>query len=83
MKKTLGTGSKLIRMNEGVIIRKKLKVSPFREAIETLTTFGTKYKKENSEVMQLLVKLLTNSLHGEQTRKDFEKNVLVNQNIGC
>ena len=32
-----------------------------------------KYKDENNEVMQILVKLLMNSLYGEQIRKDIEE----------
>ena len=32
-----------------------------------------KCKDENNDVMQLLVKLLMNSLYGDQTRKDIEE----------
>ena len=44
-----------------------------------------KYKAEAIEVMQLLVKLLMNSLYGENIRKDkktMRKNSLVNQKLG-
>ena len=66
-------GGKVIQIYEGVIYREKFKLSPFRKVIDKLLASRQKYKKENNEVMQLLVKLLMNSLYGEQIRKDIEE----------
>ena len=66
-------GGKVIEIYEGVIYRENFKVSPFRKVIDKLFALRLKYKKEGNEVMQLLVKLVMNSLHGEQTRKDIEE----------
>ena len=65
-------GGKVIEIDEGVIYRKNFKVSPFRNVLENLFALRQKYKK-NNDVMQLLVKLLMNSLYGEQTRKNIEE----------
>ena len=45
-------------------------MSPFKKVIGTLFELRQKYKKENNDVMQLLVKLIMNSLYGEFLRKD-------------
>ena len=66
-------GRKVSRIFEGVICRKKFKVSPFKKVIDKLFAQRQKYKYENNEIMQLLLKLLTNSLYGEQFRKDLEE----------
>ena len=66
-------GGKVIEIYEGVIYRENFKVSPFRKVIDILFKLRQKYKDENNEVMQLLVKLLMNSLYGEQIRKDIEE----------
>ena len=66
-------GGKVIQIFEGVIYRENLKVSPFRKVIEQIVCFKTKNKEKGSDVMQLLVKLLMNSLYGEQVRKDIEE----------
>ena len=63
-------GGKVIQIYEGVIYRENFKVSPFTKVIEKLFALRQKYKDENNDVMQLLVKLLMNSLYGEQIRKD-------------
>ena len=78
------TGGRVIEIYEGVIYRENFKVSPFRKVIDELFALRQKYKDENNDVMQLLVKLLMNSLYGEQIRKDIEEklNLLVNQNLG-
>ena len=66
---------KAIQINEGVIYRETFKVSPFRKVIDKLFALRQKYKDEGNEVMQILVKLLMNSLYGEQIGKDIEEKV--------
>ena len=66
-------GGKVVEIYEGVIYRENFKVSPFRRVVDILFKLRQKYKDENNEVMQLLVKLLMNSLYGEQIRKDIEE----------
>ena len=58
---------------EGVIYRENFKVSPFKKVIDKFFELGQKYKHENIDVMQILVKLIMNSLYGEQIRKDIEE----------
>ena len=66
-------GGKVDEIYEGVIYKENFKVSPFRKVIDILFKLRQKYKNEINEVMQLLVKLLMNSLYGEQIRKDIEE----------
>ena len=66
-------GGKVLEIYEGVIYRENFKISPFREVIDKLFALRQKYKDENNDVMQLLVKLLRNSLYGENIRKDIEE----------
>ena len=66
-------GGKVIEIYEGVIYRENFKVSPFRKVIDNLFALRRKYKDEGNDVMQLLVKLLMNSLYGENIRKDIEE----------
>ena len=66
-------GGKVIEIYEGVIYLENFKVSPFRKVIDILFKLRQKYKDEGNDVMQLLVKLLMNSLYGEQIRKDIEE----------
>ena len=75
-------GGKVIEIYEGVIYQKNFEVSPFRKVFDKLFALRRKYKDENNDVMQLLVKLLMNSLYGENIRKDIEENFLVNQRFG-
>ena len=63
-------GGKVIEIYEGVIYRENYKVSPFRKLIDKLFKLRQNYKEEGNEVMQLLVKLIMNSLYGEFLRKD-------------
>ena len=51
----------------------KLLTSPFKKVTDKLFELRLKYKDENNDVMQLLAKLIMNSLCGEQIRKDFEE----------
>ena len=67
-------GGKVIEIYEGVIYRENFKVSSFRKVFDKLFDLRQKYKDENNDVMQLLVKLLMNSLYGENIRKDIEEN---------
>ena len=66
-------GGTVIEIYEGVIYRENFEVSPFRKIIDILFALRQKYKDEGNDVMQLLVKLLMNSLYGENIRKDIEK----------
>ena len=59
---------KVVEIYEGVIYRENFKVSPFRKVIYILFELRQKYKDENNDVRQLLVKLNMNSLYGEQIR---------------
>ena len=66
-------GGRVIEIYEGVIYRENFKLSPFRKVIDILFALGQNYKKQNNDVMQLLVKLLMNSLYGENIREDIEE----------
>ena len=66
-------GGKVIEIYEGVIYKQNFKVSSFRKVIDKLFALRQKYKDEGNDVMQLLVKLLMNSLYGENIRKDIEE----------
>ena len=66
-------GGKVVEIYEGVIYRENFKVSPFRKVIDKLFALRQKYNDEINDVMQLLVKLLMNSLYGENIRKDIEE----------
>ena len=63
-------GGKVREIYEGVIYRENFKVSPFRKIIDKLFALRQEYKDERNDVMQLLVKLVMNSIYGEQIRKD-------------
>ena len=63
-------GGKVIEIYEGVICRENYKVSFFKKVIDKLFELRQKYKEGNNDVMQLLVKLIMNSLYGEFSRKD-------------
>ena len=66
-------GGQVIEIYEGVIYRENFKVSPIRRVVDRLFALRQKYKDENTDVMKLLVKLLVNSLYGENIRKDNEE----------
>ena len=61
-----------IQIYEGVIYQENFEVNPFRKVIAKLFALRQKYKDENNVAMQLFVKLLMNSLYGENIRKDIE-----------
>ena len=69
----LKTGVKVVEIYERVIYRESFKISPFRKYNDKLFAMRQKYKDENDNVIQLLVKLIMNSLYGEQIRKDIEE----------
>ena len=45
-------------------------MSGFRKVIDNLFALRQKYKNENNKVIQWLVKLIMNALHGDFLRKD-------------
>ena len=63
-------GGKVIEIFEGVIYRETFKISPSRNVTGKLFAFRQKHKKENIDVMQVLVELIMISLYGEQIRKE-------------
>ena len=67
-------GGIVVEKYESYTYRENFKVSPLRKVIDKLSAFRQRYKDEGTDVRQLLVKLLMNSLYGEQIRKDFEEN---------
>ena len=56
-----------------LFIERILKYFFLEKVIDKLFAVRQKYKDENNDVMQLLVKLLMNSLYGENIRKDIEE----------
>ena len=67
------TERNLFEIYEGVIYGETFKLSPFRKVINDISELRRKYKDENNDVIQLLVKLILNSIYGEQLRKDIEE----------
>ena len=63
-------GGRVIEIYEGVIHRENFKILPLRKVMEKLFALRQKYKDEQNELMQNLVKLIMNSLYGVQIRKD-------------
>ena len=66
-------GDKVVERYEGVFYRKNFEVTPFKKVIDNWFELRQKYKDENKDVMQLLVKLILNFLYSEQKRKDIEE----------
>ena len=66
-------GGKVIEIYEGVIYRENFKTSPFRKVMENFFALRNKYKDEHNDLIQKLVKLFMNSLHGVQIRKDIDQ----------
>ena len=65
-------GGNVIKIYESVVYREYFKVSTFKKVIDKLFELRQKHRDEKNDVMQLLVKLITNSLYGKQIRKDIE-----------
>ena len=63
-------GGRVFQIYAGVIYRETFEVSPFQKIIDELFALRRKYKDEGNDVMQLLVKLIMNALHGQLLRKD-------------
>ena len=63
-------GSRVIEIYEGVIYRGNFEINPFEKVITKLLAWRQKYKEEDNDVMQLLVKLIMNALYGEFLPKD-------------
>ena len=55
------TGGKVIEIYKSVIYRENFMVSPFKKVTDNFFELRQKYKEENNDVMQLLVKLIMNS----------------------
>ena len=70
MQEIVKTGGKVIEIFGGGFYRERFKVFPFEKVIDRFFELRQKYKDENIDVMQLLVKLIMNCLYGEQVRKD-------------
>ena len=66
-------GGRTIEIYEGVFYRESFEVSLFKKVIDKIFVLRQKYKDEDNDVMQLLVKLIMNSLYGERIRKDIEE----------
>ena len=73
IQETVKIGGRVVEIYEGVIYRENFKMSPFRKLIGKLFALRQEYKDEGNDVMQLLVKLLMNSLYGENIRKDIKE----------
>ena len=66
-------GGKIKEIYEGIVYRTDFSLSSFKKVVDNLFELQQKYKDENNNVMQLLVKLFMNSLYGESIRKDNEE----------
>ena len=73
MQEVIKIGGKVIEICEGFIYRKEFEISPFRGVIDKLFALRQKFKDENNDAVQLLLKLLMNSPYGEPIRKDSEE----------
>ena len=75
IQKLVKFGGKVIEFNEGVIYQENDKVSPFKKMVDKLFEMRQKnIKKKKNDIVQLLGKLIMNSLYREQIRKDIEEN---------
>ena len=75
-------GGRVIEIYEGVIYRENFKIHPFERVIDNLFTLRQKYKHENNDVMQLLVKLIMNALYGLFVMDKKDVQVEAQLNIG-
>ena len=69
--KIVKTGGRVIQIYEGVNYRENFKTSPFRKIIEKWFAIRQKFIDKGNDLLQRLVKLIMNSLHGDRIRKDF------------
>ena len=58
---------------EGIVYMENFEATLFGKVIGNFFALRQKYKEKNIDVMQILVKLLMNSLYGENIRKDIEE----------
>ena len=70
-------GGKVNEIYEGVLCRGNFKITPFTEILFELFALRQKFRDENNNVMQFLVKVSLNSLYGENTRK------VVDESFAC
>ena len=63
-------GGKVIKIYEGVICKEDFQTPPFTKEIEILFNVKQKNKDEGNDIVEKLVKLLMNSLYGENLRTD-------------
>ena len=73
IQKIVKIGGKVIEIYERVICRENFKISPFRKDIEKLFALRQKYKGEQNDLMQELVKLVMNGIYGVQIRRDIDQ----------
>ena len=66
-------GGKVVEIYECVTYRENFKTSPFRKVIEKLFALIQKYKDEQNDLMQRLVKKIMNILYGAQIKKDINE----------
>ena len=64
---------KVLKVYEGVEYTENFKTSAFRKIIEILFILRLKYKNEGNVYLQKLAKLLINSLHSYNNRKDINE----------
>ena len=64
------SGGRVNENYEGVVYKENFKTNPFEKVISKLFASRQKYKEENNDVMQLLVKLIMNALYGEFLGED-------------
>ena len=74
IQETVNIGAKVIQIYKGDVYRENFKVSFFKKVIVLFFELRQTFKDENKDVVHLLVKLIMNSLYGEQIRKDIEEN---------
>ena len=66
-------GGRVIEIFEGVNYREIFNVPPCKKVIYLLYELRQKYKDENNDFTQLLLKLIIKILYGEQIRQDIEE----------
>ena len=69
IKEIVKLGGKVSKIYKGVHYWENFKTSPFTEVFEILFILRLRGKDEGYDIMQKLVKLLMNSLNGENIRK--------------
>ena len=70
IQKIVKIGGKVIQIYEGFIYQENFMISPLRKNVQILLALRQKYKDDGNVLMEISVKLITNSLYGVQLRKD-------------